>query len=181
MFSDTIAKKVLDGDFRPPPWLPVRMPLGPTFSMYADDTSLCQKSNDITQLNKAIDNDQRHLDTWLHGNKLFINVAKRNSMLIITKQRLNILKDTIWIWNWMFVKVTWIGSSPMNIYFGVQIDSSVDWKEQFKVTFASGKLAFLNMPRIFYQGKLWKLSTWVLLRLTFGIAALFGDVVVLLN
>ena len=38
---------------------------GSTVSMYADDTSLCHQSNDISQLNKAINNDLRHLDSWL--------------------------------------------------------------------------------------------------------------------
>ena len=63
-------------------------------SMYADDTSLCHQSNDITQLNKAINTDLRHLDSWLQGNKLSLNVGKTHSMLITTKQKRNILQDT---------------------------------------------------------------------------------------
>ena len=39
-------------------------------SMYADDTSLCLKSKDISQLNEAINVDLEHLDSWLKGNKL---------------------------------------------------------------------------------------------------------------
>ena len=38
-----------------------------TVSMYADDTSLCLKSKDISQLNEAIDIDLEHLDSWLRA------------------------------------------------------------------------------------------------------------------
>ena len=41
-----------------------------TVSMYADDTSLCLQSNDLAQLNEAINNDLKQLETWLQGNKL---------------------------------------------------------------------------------------------------------------
>ena len=67
---------------------------GSTVSMYADDTSLCHKSHDMTQLKKAINNDLKHLENWLQGNKLSLNVAKTDSMLITTKQKCNSLKDT---------------------------------------------------------------------------------------
>ena len=64
-----------------------------TVSMYADDTSLCYQSSDINVLNEAIKNDLKQLDTWLQGNKLSLNVAKTNSMLVSTKQKHNILKS----------------------------------------------------------------------------------------
>ena len=54
-------------------------------SMYADDTSLCYQASDIETLNEAINNDLIQLETWLKGNKLSLNVAKTNSMLISTK------------------------------------------------------------------------------------------------
>ena len=64
-----------------------------TVSMYADDTSLCYQSRDLTRLNEAINSDLRKLGTWLQGNKLSLNVAKTHSMLISTKQKHNILKS----------------------------------------------------------------------------------------
>ena len=60
--------------------------------MYADDTSLCYQSHNLTWLNEAIHSDLRKLDTWLQGNKISLNVAKTHSMLISTKQKHNILK-----------------------------------------------------------------------------------------
>ena len=67
---------------------------GSIVSKYADHTSLCHQYNDITQLNKAINNDLRHLDNWLQGNRLSLNVTKTHSMLITTKQKHNIFQDT---------------------------------------------------------------------------------------
>ena len=59
--------------------------------MYADDTSLCHMSNDISKLESAINEDLELLDNWLTGNKLPLNVAKTKSMLICTKSRRKIL------------------------------------------------------------------------------------------
>ena len=64
-----------------------------TVSMYADDTSLCCQSSDIDQLNEAINNDLKQLDIWLQGNKLSLNVAKTNSMLVATNQKHNIFNS----------------------------------------------------------------------------------------
>ena len=47
-------------------------------SMYADDTSLCYQSPDLTRLNEAINSDLRKLDSWLQGNKLSM-LRKRQS------------------------------------------------------------------------------------------------------
>ena len=46
-------------------------------SMYADDTSLCYQTSDINNVNNVTNNDLMQLDTWLKGNKLFLNIAKR--------------------------------------------------------------------------------------------------------
>ena len=61
--------------------------------MYADDTSLCHMSNDISKLESAINEDLELLNNWLKGNKLSLNVAKTKSMLICTKSRRNILNS----------------------------------------------------------------------------------------
>ena len=47
-----------------------------TVSMYANDTSLCYQSSDITWLNETINSDLKQLDTWLQGNKLSLNVDR---------------------------------------------------------------------------------------------------------
>ena len=119
-------------------------------SMYADDTSLCHQSNDITQLNKAISNDLRHLDTWLQGNKLSLNVAKTNSMLITTKQKRNILKDTNLDLD-LNLRESELEVVQKTKYLGVQIDCSLDWKEQIKAVSAkvSRAVGFLKHAKNF--------------------------------
>ena len=57
--------------------------------MYADDTSLCFKSKELSQLNEALNEDLLHLDAWLISNKLSLNVAKTQSVLVSTKAKRN--------------------------------------------------------------------------------------------
>ena len=58
-----------------------------TTSMYADETSLCFKSNNLSRLNEALNEDLSCLDAWLISNKLFLTVAKTQSMLVSTKAK----------------------------------------------------------------------------------------------
>ena len=99
--------------------------------MYADDTSLSYQSHDLTRLNEAINSDLRKLDTWLQGNELSLNVAKTHSMLISTKQKHNILKsqnkDLA-----LKIRDNELEVVKKTKYFSVQIDCSLDWKEQIK-------------------------------------------------
>ena len=119
-------------------------------SMYADDTSLCHQSNDITQLNKAINNDLRHLDSWLQGNKLSLHVAKTHSMLITIKQKRNILQDTNLNVE-LNIRERELEVAQKTKYLGVQIDRSLDWKEQIKAVSAkvSRAVGFLKHAKNF--------------------------------
>ena len=62
-------------------------------SMYADDTSLSYKSKDLTQLNEAINDDLKKLETWLKGNKISLNVAKTHEILICSKSKHRSIKN----------------------------------------------------------------------------------------
>ena len=112
--------------------------------MYADDTSLCHQSSDLTQLEEALNRDLKQLTIWLQGNKLALNVAKAQSMLISTKQKHNILrsKNKALVLNIHNNKLIVVQKTK---YLGVQIDSSLDWREQIKVisTKVSGAVGFL--------------------------------------
>ena len=100
-------------------------------SMYTDDTRLCYQSHDLTRLNEAINSDFKKLETWLQGNKLSLNVAKTHSMLISTKQKQNILKsqnkDLA-----LKIRKNELEVVKRTKYRGVQINCSLDWKEQIK-------------------------------------------------
>ena len=50
--------------------------------MYADDTSLSYRSDDVNQLNVAMSKDLTSVFEWLMGNKLSLNVAKTNAMVM---------------------------------------------------------------------------------------------------
>ncbi len=111
---------------------------GSTVSMYADDTSLCHQASDITQLNEAMNNDLKQLDIWLQGNKLSLNVAKTHSMLVTTKQKSNILKGSNQNLE-LKIRDNELDVAQKTKYLGVQIDCSLDWKEQIKSI--SGKVS----------------------------------------
>ena len=128
--------------------------------MYADDTSLCYQSHDLTRLNEAINSDLKMLDTWLQGNKLSLNVAKTHSMLISTKQKQSSLKSQN---KDLDVKIR---DNDLEVikktkYLGVHIDCSLDWKEQIKAVSSkvSRAVGFLRHSKSFLPKKLSRLST----------------------
>ena len=102
-----------------------------TVSTYADDTSLCYQSSDINVLNEAINNDLKQLDTWLQGNKLSLNVAKTNAMLVSIKQKHNILKSRNEDVDFK-IRDNELKIIQKTKYLGVQIDNSLNWKEHIK-------------------------------------------------
>ena len=118
--------------------------------MYADDTSLCYQSHDLTRLNEAINSDLRKLDTWLQGNKLSLNVTKTHSMLISTKQKHNILKGQNEDLK-LKIRDNELEVVKKTKYLGLQIDCSLDWKEQIKAVSAkvSRAVGFLKHAKSF--------------------------------
>ena len=123
---------------------------GSSVTMYADDTSLCHQSHDLTQLNEAIDSDLTKLETWLQGNKLSLNVAKTHSMLISTKQKHNSLKSRSEALE-LKIRDNELEVVQKTKYLGVQIDCSLDWKEQIKAvsTKVSRAIGFLRHAKSF--------------------------------
>ena len=103
-----------------------------TVPMYADDTSLCLKSKDISELNRAMNRDLEDLDSWLKGNKLSLNVVITQSMLVATKPRHQALDNAA-----ENLKFEIHGSELQVVtktrYLGIQVDNSLDWKEHIKV------------------------------------------------
>ena len=55
--------------------------------MYADDTSLSYRSDDIHQLNEAMSKYLSTVFEWLKGNELSLNIEKTKAMIITTKQK----------------------------------------------------------------------------------------------
>ena len=140
---------------------------GSTVSMYADDTSLCHQVLNMTQLNGAINNYLKRLNTWLQGNKLSLNVTKTRSMLITTKQKRNVLKSTNQNLE-LNIRGNELDIVQKTKYLSVQIDCSLDWKEQVIAVSAkvSRAIGFLEHAKNFYQGQLLRIFTQVLLSRT---------------
>ena len=89
-------------------------------------------SHEIIQLNEAINNELYKVEKLLEGNKLSLNVVKTRAMLISTKQMYkasqNQGRDLREI-----IKGTELDTVMNTRYLGVNIDSSLDWKEHMKV------------------------------------------------
>ena len=51
-------------------------------STHADDTSIYYASESVSEINQAINADLEALKGWLEGNKLSLNVAKTEAMII---------------------------------------------------------------------------------------------------
>ena len=56
--------------------------------MYADDTSISIAANSLPELESALSNELANLHEWLNVNKLSLDIAKTELMLIGSKQRL---------------------------------------------------------------------------------------------
>ena len=120
-------------------------------SMYADDTSLCYQSHDMTRLNEAINSDLAKLDTWLQGNKLSLKAAKTHSMLISSKQKHNsILKGQNEDLK-LKIRDNELEVVKKTKYLDLQIYCSLDWKEQIKAVSAkvSRAIGFLKHAKSF--------------------------------
>ena len=120
-------------------------------SMYADNTTLCYQSRDMTPLNEAINSDLTKLDTWLQGNKLSLNVAKTHSMLTSSQQKHNsILKGQNEDLN-LKIRDNELEVVKKAKYLGLQIDCSLDWEEQIKTVSAkvSRAVGFLKHAKSF--------------------------------
>ena len=103
-----------------------------TVSMYADDTSPTFQSQDISQLKEAINDDLEQLNLWMQGNKLLLNVPKTQSMLICTKPK-HRTHRTAGNNLCLNIKGKDLDVVQKVKYVGVQVDNSLDWKEQIKV------------------------------------------------
>ena len=112
-------------------------------ALYADDTSPCYQSHDLTQLNEAVNSDLKKLETWLQGNKLSLNAAKTHSMFISTQQKGSSLRSRNGALE-LKIRDNELVVVQKAKYLEVQIDCSLDCKVQINAvaTKVSGRLAF---------------------------------------
>ena len=106
--------------------------------MYADDTSLCHMSNDISKLESAINEAPELIDNWLKGNELSLNVVKTRSMLICTKSRRKILNSNDNKLN-LLIRDREMESIDVIKYLGEHVEYSLSWKDHLK--FVTSKIS----------------------------------------
>ena len=61
--------------------------------MYADDTNVTFATSDMLGLKTQINTELKSINLWLRANKLSLNVAKTEFMVISSRQKLQSLND----------------------------------------------------------------------------------------
>lgn len=103
--------------------------------LYADDTALFASGNDISQIQKTLNDDLARAHQWLNANKLTLNAKKTKSMLFGTSKKLGQVTQS------MHVKV---GDAELEQveqfkYLGLNFDPCLNWTQHVKTV--SSKIA----------------------------------------
>ena len=99
-------------------------------SMYADDTSLSFSSKNILTINERVNEDLKYLKIWLAGNKLSINVAKTNSLVIGSRKKLKDIQCPLTIKPSFAISGEEISIIEHTKCLGVQVDQYVNWENR---------------------------------------------------
>ena len=94
--------------------------------MYADDTNISFKSGNLVELQHCMNTELKSLNTWLEVNKLSLNIAKTEFMVIGSRQRLathgNLDLD-------VFVANKRIKRVSSSESLGLTIDKNLNWSQ----------------------------------------------------
>ena len=93
--------------------------------MYVDGTNVTFSAATIPDLESQIKSDLKYIEGWLEANKLSLNVAKTEFMVISLRQKLQSLND--------YTMNIHIGDAPINQSnqsksLGLIIDENLSWK-----------------------------------------------------
>ena len=94
--------------------------------MYADDTNVTFAASDMLGLETQINTELKSINLWLRANKLSLNVAKTEFMVISSRQKLQSLNDKAVNINVEGVKINQTDHSKA---LGLNIDENLSWKE----------------------------------------------------
>jgi len=92
------------------------------FHLFADDPNLFYKSKTLESLEKTINNQLKHVHTWLCANKLSLNIDKSNFVIFHPKQKKLSYQVKIYVNN---IALTNVNSIK---YLGVFLDANLSWK-----------------------------------------------------
>ena len=94
--------------------------------MYTDDTNVTFAASDMLGLETQINTELKSINLWLRANKLSLNVAKTEFMVISSRQKLQSLNDKTVNINVEGVKINQTDHSKA---LGLNIDENLYWKE----------------------------------------------------
>ena len=93
--------------------------------MYADDTNVTFSAPTIPDLESQINSELKHIDLWLKANKLSLNVAKTEFMIIGSRQKLQSLNSYTININ---VDGVQVNQTTRSKSLGLNIDENLSWK-----------------------------------------------------
>ena len=99
--------------------------------MYADDTSISIAASSLSELELALNAELANLHEWLNVNKLSLNIAKTEFMLIGSRQRLATTIDHSLT---VQIKGHEIDGVPHTKSLGVYIDQNLSWSKHVNET-----------------------------------------------
>ena len=94
--------------------------------MFADDTNVTFAASDMLGLETQINTELKCINLWLRANKLSLNVAKTEFMVISSRQKIHSLNDKTININVEGVKMNQTDHSKA---LGLNIDENLCWKK----------------------------------------------------
>ena len=98
-------------------------------NMYADDTRVNIASDKLKVLLTDLKNELENISNWMRTNKLSLNASKSEYMVIGHRQQLNRVDDDL---HDLVLNNEVIKRIDKTKYLGINIDESLNWKEQYK-------------------------------------------------
>ena len=98
-------------------------------NMYADDTSIYYSSKSISSINNAVNKDLQSLKSWLDENKLSLNVAKTQSILIGSRYKIRAVEQPDNQKPFLHIGDEAISIITSTKYLGIQVDQFLNWDE----------------------------------------------------
>ena len=98
--------------------------------MYADDTNVTFAASDMLGLETQINTELKRINLWLKANKLSLNVAKTEFMVISSRQKLQSLNDKTNV----NVEGDKINQTDHSKALGLNMDENLSWKEHIHAT-----------------------------------------------
>ena len=89
---------------------------------FADDTNLLLVDNSLKKINKHINHDLKHFNTWLRANRISLNTSKTKVLLFRPKSKRNITKDL----NFR-ISDQYILRTTQVKYLGLTVNEHLDW------------------------------------------------------